>query len=71
MRSLVAHCHFGFGELYIRTDQRDKAHQELSAAIDLYHAMGMTSGIHEAEAALAKISAMTAVNKPAELTHCS
>ena len=71
MRPLIAHCHFGLGELYTRTDQRDKAHQELSTAIDLYHTMGMTSGIRETETALAKISAMTAVNKPAGLTHCS
>jgi tetratricopeptide (TPR) repeat protein len=56
MRPLIAHCHLSLGELYVRTDQRDKAQKELLTAIDLYGFMEMTAGLREAEIALAKIA---------------
>ncbi len=55
MRPLQAHCHLGLGTLYAKTGQREQAHAELSAAIDLYRAMDMTFWLPQAEAALAQV----------------
>ena len=55
MRPLLAHCHLGLGSLYAKTGQREQAHAELSAAIDLYRAMNMTFWLPQAEAALAQV----------------
>jgi len=55
MRPLVAHCHLGLGTLYVKTGQREQAHAELSAAIDLYHAMDMPFWLPQAEATLAQV----------------
>jgi tetratricopeptide (TPR) repeat protein len=55
MRPLLAHCHLGLGTLYAKVGQRQQAHAELSAAIDLYRAMDMTFWLPQAEAALAKV----------------
>jgi tetratricopeptide (TPR) repeat protein len=56
MRPLMAHCHLGLGSLYAKRDQREQAHAELSAAIDLYRAMEMTFWLPQAEAALAQVT---------------
>jgi class 3 adenylate cyclase/tetratricopeptide (TPR) repeat protein len=55
MRPLQAHCHLGLGTLYAKAGQRDDAHTELSAAIDLYRTMEMTFWLPQAEAALAQV----------------
>jgi tetratricopeptide (TPR) repeat protein len=55
MHPLQADCHLGLGTLYARTGQRQQAHAELSAAIDLYRAMDMTFWLPQAEAALARM----------------
>jgi tetratricopeptide (TPR) repeat protein len=55
MRPPVAHCHLGLGTLYAQTGQRQQAHAELSAAIDLYRAMDMTFWLPQAEAVLAQV----------------
>jgi tetratricopeptide (TPR) repeat protein len=55
MRPLQAHGHFGLGKLYTKIGQREQAHAELSAAIDLYRAMEMTFWLPQAEAALAQV----------------
>jgi hypothetical protein len=55
MRPLQAHCHLGLGPLYAKIDQREQARAELSAAIDLYHAMDMTFWLPQAEASLAQV----------------
>jgi tetratricopeptide (TPR) repeat protein len=55
VQPLVAHCHLGLGTLYAKTDQREQAHAELSAAIDLYRAMEMTFWLPQAETALAQV----------------
>jgi tetratricopeptide (TPR) repeat protein len=55
MRPLQAHCHLGLGTLYARTGQRQQAHTELSAAIDLYRAMDMTFWLPQVEAALVQV----------------
>jgi tetratricopeptide (TPR) repeat protein len=55
MRPLVAHCHLGLGKLYAEIGGRAEARVDLSAAIDLYHAMDMTFWLSQAEAALAQV----------------
>jgi class 3 adenylate cyclase/tetratricopeptide (TPR) repeat protein len=55
MRPLQAHCHLGLGTLYAMTGQREQARAELSIAIELYKAMGMTFWLPQAEAALAQV----------------
>jgi class 3 adenylate cyclase/tetratricopeptide (TPR) repeat protein len=55
MRPLVAHCHFGLGTLYARTDRPEQASPKLSAAIDLYRSMEMAFWLPQAEAALAQV----------------
>jgi tetratricopeptide (TPR) repeat protein len=55
MRPLQAHCHRGLGRLYATIGQREQARAELSSAIALYRAMGMTFWLPEAEAALAQV----------------
>jgi hypothetical protein len=42
MRSLVAHCHLGLGELYRRMGDRTKADTHLTTAATMYREMGMT-----------------------------
>ena len=42
MRPLVAHCHFGLGRLYRRTDRREQAQEHLTTAAAMYAEMGMT-----------------------------
>ncbi len=41
MRPLQAHCHRGLGTLYSRAGQPEQAHDELSAAIQMYRDMEM------------------------------
>jgi uncharacterized protein HemY len=55
MRPLQAHCHLGLGTLYAKTGQWEQARAELSTAIALYRAMGMTFWLPQAEAALAQV----------------
>jgi hypothetical protein len=50
-----AHCHFGLGTLYAKTDQAEQARVELSTAINLYRAMEMTFWLPEAEVVLAQV----------------
>jgi tetratricopeptide (TPR) repeat protein len=56
MRPLQAHCHLGLGLLYGNIEQLEQARAELSAAIELYHAMDMTFWLPQAEAALAQLA---------------
>jgi tetratricopeptide (TPR) repeat protein len=55
MRPLQAHCHRGLGVLYAATGQREQAHSELSAAIELYRTMEMTFWLPQAEAMLGQM----------------
>jgi tetratricopeptide (TPR) repeat protein len=55
MRPLQAHCHLGLGTLHVKTGQREQAHTDLSAAIELYRAMDMTFWLPQAEATLAQV----------------
>jgi len=51
MRPLQAHCNLSLGTLYATIGRREQARTELSSAITLYRAMGMTFWLPEAEAA--------------------
>jgi tetratricopeptide (TPR) repeat protein len=50
MRPLVAHCHFGLGKLYRRTDKREQAQEHLATATTMYREMGMTYWLEKAQA---------------------
>jgi tetratricopeptide (TPR) repeat protein len=52
MKPVIAHCHLGLGELYARIARPQEARAELTAATDLYRAMGMTFWLARAEDAL-------------------
>ena len=52
MRPLVAHCHFGLGQLYRRTGDQAKAHEHLTTATTMYREMGMAFWLEKAEGAL-------------------
>jgi len=54
MRPLVAHCHFGLGKLYLRTDKRQQAQEHLTNAATMHREMGMQFWLEQAEAASAK-----------------
>jgi tetratricopeptide (TPR) repeat protein len=58
MRPLQAHCHLALGSLYGKTGRLEPARAELSAALDLYHAMDMTFWLPQVEAALARVGAV-------------
>jgi tetratricopeptide (TPR) repeat protein len=55
MRPLLAHCHHSLGTLYATTGQREQAHAELAAAIELYRGMEMTFWLPQAEGVLAQV----------------
>jgi tetratricopeptide (TPR) repeat protein len=57
MRPLMAHCHHGLGTLYSWRGWVEQASIELSAAIGLYRAKGMTFWLPQAETALAQLAA--------------
>jgi hypothetical protein len=42
MHPLVAHCHFGLGKLYRRTDKREQAQEHLATATTMYRETDMT-----------------------------
>jgi len=49
MRPLIAHCHLGLGKLYLRTGQREQAHEHLTIATKLYREMDMRFWLQQAE----------------------
>jgi tetratricopeptide (TPR) repeat protein len=55
MRPLLAHCHMGLGEAYVKTGVSEEARSELVAAIELYRSMDMNFWLPKAESALASI----------------
>jgi hypothetical protein len=50
MRPLIAHCHFGLGKLYRRTDNRQQASNHLTIATSMYREMDMCFYLEQAEA---------------------
>jgi len=55
MRPLIAHCHLGLGKLHRRTGNREQAQQHLTTAKEMYHEMGMTHRLAQAEAELREL----------------
>lgn len=51
MRPLLAHCHFGLGQLHGRADEREAAGRHFSTALRLYRDMDMRHWLPRAEAA--------------------
>jgi class 3 adenylate cyclase/DNA-binding winged helix-turn-helix (wHTH) protein/tetratricopeptide (TPR) repeat protein len=54
MRPLQAHCHLALGTLSTKRGQLAQARVELSTAIELFHLMGMTFWLPQAQATLAQ-----------------
>jgi tetratricopeptide (TPR) repeat protein len=50
LRPLVAHCHFGLGKLYGRTNKLDRAREHLATATTMYREMDMPFWLGRAEA---------------------
>jgi hypothetical protein len=51
-----AHRHFGLGELYRRTGQRDQAQEHLTTAITMYREMDMRFWLEKAEAEMREMA---------------
>jgi tetratricopeptide (TPR) repeat protein len=52
MRPLVAHCHFGLGQLSRRMGKREQAHEHLTTATTLYREMDMRFWLQQADAGM-------------------
>jgi class 3 adenylate cyclase/tetratricopeptide (TPR) repeat protein len=50
MRPLVAHCHFGLGQLHRRTGKREQAQEHLRTATTMYREMDMRFWLEQVEA---------------------
>jgi hypothetical protein len=57
--SFVAHCHFGLGKLYRRTNKREQALEHLTTATTMYRDMGMTYWLRKAEAEVQSASLLS------------
>jgi len=55
MRPQVAHCHFGLGKLHRRRGDREQAQEHLTTAMAMYHKMGMTYSLEQAEGELRQL----------------
>ena len=49
LRPLMAHCHFGLGALYRRTDKHEQAREHLRTATTMYREMDMRFWLEQAE----------------------
>jgi hypothetical protein len=56
MRPLGAHCHFGLGKLYRRTDKREQAQEHLRTATTMYCEMDMQYWLEQAEAEFVRLA---------------
>ena len=56
MRPLIAHCHLGLGRLYLRTGQREQAHEHLTIATTLYREMDMRFWLEQAEEGMKELA---------------
>jgi tetratricopeptide (TPR) repeat protein len=52
MRPVVAHCHFGLGQLYRRRGNREQAREHLTTATTMYRETGMTFWLEKAQTEL-------------------
>jgi tetratricopeptide (TPR) repeat protein len=56
MRPLVAHCHFGLGKLYRRTDKRQEAQEQLVTATAMYRELEMRFWLEKVEAEMRELA---------------
>jgi tetratricopeptide (TPR) repeat protein len=56
MRPLVAHCHLGLGKLYMHTDKREQAREQLTTAARMYREMDMRFWLEQADAELRELA---------------
>jgi len=49
LQPLVAHCHFGLGEVYVQTSKREEAREHFMRATTMYGQMGMEFWLTRAE----------------------
>jgi class 3 adenylate cyclase/tetratricopeptide (TPR) repeat protein len=56
LRPLMAHCHFGLGNLYRRTGEREQAREHLTTATTMYREMDMGFWLEPAEAELKELA---------------
>ena len=56
MCPLVAHCHFGLGKLYRRTDKREQAREHLTTATTIYRERDMTYWLEKAESEMKELT---------------
>ena len=55
MRPLVAHCHFGLGKLYRRTDKREQAREHITNATTMYRELDMGFWPEQADAEIGEL----------------
>jgi tetratricopeptide (TPR) repeat protein len=55
MRPLLAHCHFSFGKLYVRTGKCQEAREHLMSATVMYRDMDMQFWLQQAEAEVGRL----------------
>jgi hypothetical protein len=55
MRPLAAHCDLGLGKLYRRTGKREQAQKHFTTATTMYHEMGMTYWLEQAESQMKEL----------------
>ena len=56
MRPRVAHCHLSLGKLHRRRGNHEPAQKHLTTAKEMYHEMGMTHWLGQAEAELRQLA---------------
>ena len=64
MHPLVAHCHFGLGQLHAKTGEREEARQHLAIATTLYREMDMRFWLEQAEVELKTLQLARQENEP-------
>jgi hypothetical protein len=56
MRPLIAHCHFGLGKLYGKTNKREKAQEHFTTATTMYREMDMQFWLEQAEVEMRELA---------------
>ena len=56
MRPLIAHCHLGFGTLYRRTAERERAQEHLTTATTMYRESNMRFWLEQAEVEMRELA---------------
>jgi class 3 adenylate cyclase/tetratricopeptide (TPR) repeat protein len=56
MRPLIAHCHFGLGNLHVRAGKRQQAAEQLATAIAMYRDLSMGTWVERLQKALQELA---------------